>query len=134
MSDTLNHVNAASSDLTLKALKGCFANRILHDQKYRHWVLLRLFRECQTHQEQTYHMTRDLNHVGFSAPDAPALSAAAEKLVRGNELTVREESILKNKLLKYWRQFVFVSLLEAPVTVRKSHEAPAGLGGAERAA
>lgn len=132
MSDKLRHADAASSELTLKALKDGF-DRIMHDQEYWHWALLRLFRECQTQHKQTYHVTCDLNHVGFSAPDAPLLSALAEKLARGDELTAGEEATLNYRLLKYW-QFIFVSLLEPPVAVRKSREAAAGLRGVKRAA
>src|SRR5690242_3952677 len=82
-----------------------FTKRVINDQAYRHWALRRLHL-AQTPAEKAYRVTRALNGVGFSAPDAPILSPLAEELLSGRTLTSSEETVLKWSLPKYWKQFV----------------------------
>jgi len=89
-------------------LRGSFNARVKRDPQYRYWVLLRLY-ESQTPNEQAHHTTRDLNHLGFSAPDAPILSLLAEKLLRGESLSQTDEFALKTCLPRYWSQFPTLS-------------------------
>ena len=60
---------------------------------------------CQTAAEQGTKATKDMNHVGFTAWDAPTLTKFAERLLAGESLSQAEEEVLRFRLKKYWGQF-----------------------------
>jgi len=94
-------------------LRKQFAKKLLRDQAYRYWVVKRLF-VSQTPAEKVHRVTRALNGVGFSAPDAPVLSPLAEKLLGSGKLTRIEDDLLKWRLPQYWRQFTETRLMIPP--------------------
>jgi hypothetical protein len=99
--------------LNSNTLRKQFAKRVLSDRAYRYWVLKRLF-GSQTPAEKVHRVSKALNGVGFSAPDAPVLSPLAEKRTEVGTLNRAEENLLKWRLPKYWRQFVEETLLDPP--------------------
>lgn len=64
--------------------------------------------EFQTYEEKRGYVTKDENELGFNKVDAEEMSKIAEKLLRGEELTKGELAKARNKMLKYWRQIMFV--------------------------
>lgn len=76
----------------------------MRDEAYRHAVVCQLHSK-QTSSEQVLKKTRELNGLGFSSPDAPALSPIAEKLKAGEPLNEGEVALLCSRLPKYWGQF-----------------------------
>jgi hypothetical protein len=90
-----------------------FAKRVIGEPKYGHFSLEWLYKQ-QTPGEQARNVTLDLNGVGFTGPDAPILSGLALKVLSGGTLTTPEETILKRKLPKYWRQFTYTRLINPP--------------------
>jgi hypothetical protein len=80
-----------------------FASRIANSSAYRHGVL-RILYARQTPKEQDGKKTCDLNSWGFTATDAAVLSRLAERLNAGVYLNDADESVLREKLPKYWAQ------------------------------
>lgn len=64
--------------------------------------------EFQTYDEKRGHITKEENDLGFNKVDAEEMSKIAEKLLRGEELTKGELAKSKNKMLKYWKQIMYV--------------------------
>ena len=94
-------------------LRYSFAKQVRGNTEYRHWVLEMLY-ELQTPSERSGRKTQECNGSGFTAPDAPILSRLAEKLSSDGTLSVADETILKWRLPKYWRQFTEVRLVNPP--------------------
>jgi hypothetical protein len=98
---------------TQEAVQVAFARQLKKDRDFRHWVLGELHKR-QTDDERTDKETRWNNAVGFSKPDAPVLTALAEKLENGEKPTRNEEHQLLWRLPKYWGQFCATTLIAPP--------------------
>ena len=66
--------------------------------------------ERQTYEEQTREVTIEENNAGFNKIDAKVLGDIAEKIKRKQELTSAEIAKSRNKMKKYWKQLMVISL------------------------
>lgn len=64
----------------------------------------------QTELERQDRVASEDNNVGFTKHDAREMSEIAEKLNRGEELTAGELAKSRNKMKKYWRQLMEISI------------------------
>lgn len=64
----------------------------------------------QTEPERATHEASEENGVGFTKHDAATMSKLAERIERGEELTESEMAMSRNKMGKYWRQLMEISL------------------------
>lgn len=66
--------------------------------------------ERQTYEEQLQGSAIAKNEVGFSKIDAKVLGDIAKKIKAGKELTEAETAKSRNKMKKYWKQLMNISL------------------------
>lgn len=64
----------------------------------------------QTESEKQNRESSEDNNVGFTKHDAREMSEIAEKLQRGEGLTAGEMAKSRNKMIKYWRQLMEISI------------------------
>lgn len=86
--------------------------------------------ERQTYEEQMQGAAIAENDVGFSKIDAKELGDIAKKIKAGKELTEAELAKSRNKMKKYWKQLMHISIenerkliRELPVTAFQEDEA-----------
>ena len=73
--------------------------------------LLQIYRR-QTYSEQINEQTRDQNNIGFSGVDGRILTSFAKFYLRNKYLSPKQFAITKNKMKKYWRQLMEISIQE----------------------
>lgn len=64
----------------------------------------------QTEIERRNREASEDNNIGFTKHDAREMSEIAEKLQRGEDLTAGEMAKSRNKMQKYWRQLMEISI------------------------
>jgi hypothetical protein len=108
----MSYKTSSEKSISYDTLQGRFAQLIRSTSQYRHRVLETLYNR-QTLSERENRITCDLNHQGFTAPDAPTLTRLAEKIRGGHVLERSDDKMLKARLPKYWQQFVTLVELDA---------------------
>ena len=69
-----------------------------------------LIYELQTDEEKNLGVAKEENNVGFSKIDAEFLSKVARKIKNNLPLDDAEIIISRNKMQKYWKQLMYISL------------------------
>ena len=64
----------------------------------------------QTASEQASEATLQDNGVGFTGCDAHILSSFAKQVQKGWTLSIKQNAIARNKMPKYWKQLLEVSM------------------------
>lgn len=73
--------------------------------------LVQIYRR-QTVSEQVSEMTHDRNDIGFSGVDGKILTSFAKFYLKYKYLSPKQFAIAKNKMKKYWRQLMEISIRE----------------------
>jgi hypothetical protein len=73
--------------------------------------LVQIYRR-QTHSEQVNEQTHDRNDIGFSGVDGKILTSFAKFYLSHKYLSPKQFAIAKNKMKKYWRQLMEISINE----------------------
>jgi hypothetical protein len=81
-------------------------------------ALLTVYRN-QTDEEQAARVTRENNGVGFTGVDSGILSAFAEQVRDRGFLSPKQMAILRNKIVKYWRQLLAAAEMNGHSVVYK---------------
>lgn len=68
-----------------------------------------LIHNRQTEDERQKQESTENNNVGWTKWDAKEMGEIADKLIRGEELTLGELAKSRNKMCKYWKQLMYVS-------------------------
>lgn len=79
-----------------------------------------LIYENQTHEEKCKHESIEHNGIGFNKFDAKEMGDIAIKIKNGTPLTAGELAKSRNKMQKYWKQLMFISLDQ--IKMRKLQE------------
>lgn len=83
---------------------------LLHENDNAVRKAIMLIYARQTEVERQNREASEDNNVGFTKHDAREMSEIAEKLQRGEELTAGEMAKSRNKMTKYWRQLMDISI------------------------
>ena len=95
------------NELTVNQWKPVLQCLMITNEENLKKCILKIY-EFQTNEEKKYHIAKEENELGFNKVDAEEMSKIAEKLLRGEELTKCELAKSKNKMLKYWKQIMYV--------------------------
>lgn len=68
-------------------------------------AMLRIY-DRQTRTEQAYQATTDWNSVGFTGVDGEIMSSFTEAYKKYGRLTVKQMTIARKKMKKYWKQLL----------------------------
>lgn len=97
--------------LTVNQYKICMQAMLITSDKYLDKAIVEIYK-LQTDEEKYKGQSVEENNLGFSKVDAEVLSKIARKLIEGKELTAGERARARNKMLKYWRQLLYLSRIK----------------------